>query len=147
MPRALSASSAVRPPMPPPAMSTLSLLVCDKAAPPGSGKTNAEFDVLQSLGASACGAASSPAQAAFNETSIIPNVYGEPFVKRHGLFFVTVASRHGVVASCVSRKDHDRSAVHQLGQERIRRRAGGGHAGLGACLADLGPLAGRPRCR
>src|SRR5262249_20484458 len=115
MPRALSASSAVRPPMPPPAMSTLSLLVCDKAAPPGSGKTNAEFDVLQSLGPSAFRAASPPAQAAFNETSIIPNVYGEPFVKRHGLFFVTVASRHGVVASCVSGKADHRPAFNRLG--------------------------------
>src|SRR6201988_4855753 len=74
---------------------------------------------------------------ALNETSIIPNVYGEPFVKRHGLFFVTVASSHGVVARCVSRKDHDRSAVYQLGQERIRRRAGGGHASFGAGLADF----------
>jgi hypothetical protein len=58
---------------------------------------------------------------ALNETSTIPNVYGEPFVKRHGLFFVTVASSDDVGARCVSRKDHDRSAVHQLGQERIRR--------------------------
>ena len=32
-----------------------------------------------------------------NKTSINPAVYGEPFIKRHGLFFLTVASRHGVV--------------------------------------------------
>jgi hypothetical protein len=47
-----------------------------------------------------------------NETSINPSSYGEPFVKRHGLFSMTVASRHGVVSGCVGRQDHDRSAVH-----------------------------------
>ena len=47
-----------------------------------------------------------------NKTSIIPAGYGERFVKRRGLFCMTVASRRGVVSSCVSRQDHDRSAVH-----------------------------------
>src|SRR6185312_1081262 len=37
-----------------------------------------------------------------NKTSIKPAVYGEPFVKRHGLFCMTVAPRHGVVTGCVS---------------------------------------------
>jgi hypothetical protein len=32
-----------------------------------------------------------------NKTSTNTAVYGEPFVKRHGLFCMTVASRHGVV--------------------------------------------------
>jgi hypothetical protein len=49
-----------------------------------------------------------------NETSIKPAIYGERFVKRRGLFCMTVASRYGVVSSCVSRQGHDRSAVHQL---------------------------------
>src|SRR3954469_17195915 len=38
-----------------------------------------------------------------NKTSIKPAVYGEPFVKRHGLFFLIVAPRHGVVTGCVAR--------------------------------------------
>ena len=72
-----------------------------------------------------------------NKTSIKPAVYGERFVKRHGLFCMTVASRHGVVSSCVSRQDHDRSAVHQLDKDRSGRRAGRGHAISGAGLADF----------
>ena len=32
-----------------------------------------------------------------NKRSIKPARYGEPFVKRHGLFFLIVASRSGVV--------------------------------------------------
>ncbi|WP_291860553.1 hypothetical protein [Bradyrhizobium sp.] len=47
-----------------------------------------------------------------NKTSIKPAVYGEPFIKRRGLFFLAVASRHGVVKGCVVRLGHDRSAVH-----------------------------------
>ena len=47
-----------------------------------------------------------------NKTSIKPAVYGERFVKRRGLFLLAVAPRHGVVSGCVSRQDHDRSAVH-----------------------------------
>jgi hypothetical protein len=35
--------------------------------------------------------------ATLNKTSTNTAVYGEPFIKRHGLFFLTVASRHGVV--------------------------------------------------
>ena len=72
-----------------------------------------------------------------NKTSIKPAVYGEPFVKRHGLFCMTVASRHGVVTGCVS-QDHDRSAVHQLDSYRSGRRAGRGDAGVGAGLVDFG---------
>ena len=74
---------------------------------------------------------------ALNKTSIKPAVYGEPFVKRHGLFSMTVASRHGVVSSCVSRQDHDRSAVHQLDTDRSGRRAGRGNAVAGAGLVDF----------
>src|ERR1700722_7589872 len=66
-----------------------------------------------------------------NKTSIKPAVYGERFVKRRGLFSVAVASRHGVVKGCVSRQDNDRSAVHQLDQDRAGRRAGGGNAVAG----------------
>jgi hypothetical protein len=47
-----------------------------------------------------------------NKTSIKAAVYAERFVKRRGLFCLAVASRHGVVSSCVSRQNHDRSAVH-----------------------------------
>jgi hypothetical protein len=57
---------------------------------------------------------------AINKTSIKPATYGERFVKRHGLFSSLLRpcrSRD----SCVSRKDHDRSAVYQLGKNRIRR--------------------------
>ena len=42
-----------------------------------------------------------------NETSTKTNGYGEPFVKRRGLFSMTVAPRHGVVSGCVGRKHHD----------------------------------------
>jgi hypothetical protein len=31
-----------------------------------------------------------------NKPSITTAIYGEPFVKRRGLFFLTVASPHGV---------------------------------------------------
>ena len=70
----------------------------------------------------------SPGARTLNKTSIKPAVYGERFVKRHGLFLMTVASRHGVVSGCVSRQDHDRSAVHQLDKDRSGRRAGRGNA-------------------
>ena len=82
-----------------------------------------------------------------NKTSIKPAVYGERFVKRRGLFSLTVASRHGVVSGCVSRQDNDRSAVHQLDQDRSGRRAGRGDAGVGAGLVDFGSLRRRSRRR
>src|SRR4029079_4959277 len=71
-----------------------------------------------------------------NTTSIKPAVYGDPFVKRHGLFFLIVTPRHGVVSSCVART-HDRSAVHKLDSYRSGRRAGRGDAGVGAGLVDF----------
>ena len=81
-----------------------------------------------------------------NKTSIKPAVYGEPFVKRHGLFFLIVAPRHGVVTGCVS-QDHDRSAVHQLDSYRSGRRAGRGDAGFGAGLVDFRSHRGRSHRR
>ena len=81
-----------------------------------------------------------------NKTSIKPAVYGEPFVKRHGLFFLIVAPRHGVVTGCVS-QDHDRSAVHQLDSYRSGRRAGRGDAGFGAGLVDFRSQRGRSHRR
>ena len=82
-------------------------------------------------------ARSSARRRILNKTSIKPAVYGERFVKRRGLFSMTVASRHGVVSGCVSRQDHDRSAVHQLDTDRSGRRAGGSDAVAGAGLADF----------
>ena len=82
-----------------------------------------------------------------NKTSIIPAVYGEPFVKRHGLFCLAVASRHGVVPGCVSRQDHDRSAVYQLDQNRSGRRAGRSDTVAGAGLADFRSFRRRSRRR
>jgi hypothetical protein len=38
-----------------------------------------------------------PLAPSLNKTSTNPAVYGEPFVKRHGLFCMTVAPRHGAV--------------------------------------------------
>src|ERR1700732_1143634 len=72
-----------------------------------------------------------------NKTSTKPVVYGERFVKRRGLFSLAVAPRHGVVSGCVSRQGNDRSAVHQLDQDRSGRRAGGGNAVAAAGLADF----------
>src|SRR5260370_31812412 len=79
-----------------------------------------------------------------NKTSIKPAVYGEPFVKRHGLFSMTVAPRHGVVTGCVSRQDHDRSAVHQLDTYPSGRRAGRGDAVFCAGLIDFRSFRARP---
>ena len=62
-------------------------------------------------------------------------------------FLMTGASRHGVVSGCVSRQDHDRSAVHQLDTDRSGRRAGRGNAILGASLADFRSHRGRSRRR
>ncbi|WP_284419230.1 MULTISPECIES: hypothetical protein [unclassified Bradyrhizobium] len=56
-----------------------------------------------------------------NKTSTKPATYGERFVKRRGLFSVLLRPPVALFASCVSRKDHDRSAVSQLGQNRTRR--------------------------
>src|SRR5450432_203998 len=53
-----------------------------------------------------------------NKTSTKPVTYGERFVKRRGLFSVLLRPSWPCFASCVSRKDHDRSAVSQLGQNR-----------------------------
>ena len=82
-----------------------------------------------------------------NKTSIKPAIYGEPFVKRRGLFCFAggIASRCRL--RCVSRKDHDRSAVHQLDQDGARWRAGRGDAGIGAGLADLRSHPRRPHRR
>ena len=79
-----------------------------------------------------------------NKTSIKPAVYGEPFVKRHGLFFLIVAPR------CRHRlrsQDHDCSAVHQLDSYRAGRRAGRGDAGVGAGLVDFRSHRGRSHRR
>ncbi|WP_157038804.1 hypothetical protein [Rhodopseudomonas palustris] len=40
-----------------------------------------------------------PNVSAVNETATNPTSYGEPFVKRHGLESVTLASRHDVVVA------------------------------------------------
>src|SRR5260221_3874228 len=77
--------------------------------------------------------------ATLNKTSIKPAAYGERFVKRRRLFCVALASPHGAVTDYVSRQDNDRSAVHQLDQDRSGRRAGRGNASVGPGLADLGP--------
>ena len=60
---------------------------------------------------------------------------------------MTVASRHGVVSGCVSRQDHDRSAVHQLDTHRSGRRAGRGDAVFGAGLVDFRSFRRRSRRR
>src|ERR1700723_1888479 len=88
-----------------------------------------------------------PRPRTLNKTSIRPAVYGERFVKRHGLFSLTVASRRGAVSSCVSRQGHDRSAVHQLDTDRSGGRAGGSNAILGAGLAGFRSHQGRSRRR
>jgi hypothetical protein len=72
-----------------------------------------------------------------NKTSIKPAVYAERFVKRRGLFSLTVASHRDVFSGCVSRQDNDRSAVHQLDTDRSGRRARRSNASFGAGLADF----------
>src|SRR5689334_5263036 len=67
-----------------------------------------------------------------NKTSMTPVGYAERFVKQRGLFCIAVATRCRF--GCVSRQDHDRSAVHQLDKDRLRRRAGRGHESFGAGL-------------
>src|SRR5438046_838268 len=62
-------------------------------------------------------------------------------------FSVGLASSHDVVSRCVSRQGNDRSAVHQLDQDRSGRRAGRGNASAGAGLADFGSYGRRSRRR
>src|SRR6266436_8553950 len=81
-----------------------------------------------------------------NKMSIKPASYGERFVKRRGLFCMTVASRCRLQVASAG-WDNDRSAVHQLDKNRSGGRAGGGHAGFGAGLVDLGFIRGGPRRR
>ena len=56
--------------------------------------------------------------AALNKTSIKPGGYGERFVKRRGLFCLAGGTASRCRFGCVSRQDNDRSAVHQLDQDR-----------------------------
>src|SRR4029079_16333939 len=58
-----------------------------------------------------------------NKTSTKPAVYGEPFVKRHGLLFLIVAPRHGVVTGCVARTMIVRQFISGLRTARAGERA------------------------
>ena len=61
----------------------------------------------------------------------------DPLLSVMVYFVYDSGTRHGVVSGCVSRQDHDRSAVYQLDTYRSGRRAGRGDAVVGAGLVDF----------